>query len=208
MSLISDIASQFDDIEDEVIRAWTDFDLSEYLDIVIPQLRWSGRLTVTDSSLLPYLSQIQGLAELTVSARVMESPVFPARPPGLRFLRVTDNSLDVFRSVEGWDILSQLEITVRTLAIKLSVLRSFAHLNCLRIISGDTGVIDLTPLAKLRELRVVQLALPKAKLIRLNPLAEMKDLTIYVPSKVAILGREVLKHRSRVVIGDDFPDFS
>jgi hypothetical protein len=193
MLLISDIAGQFDEIEDEVIRAWTEFDLSEYSSTVIPRMRWSGRLTVTDHSLLPYLSNMIGLTELTVPAKVMTAPTFPRRPQSVRFLRTADNALAALKTLQGWDDLTSLEIYLNVLSLKLNVLRKFEDLECLRVVSSHSGVLDLTPLSKLLKLRVIHLVTPEAKLIRLNPLSEMKDLSIYVPPKVAIVGRETLK---------------
>lgn len=213
MLFISDVVASHDGIEDEVIRAWTQFDLGEYAETVIPLMRWSGRLTITDPSLLPYLSMLNKLTELTVPAHMVSS-AFPKRPPSLRLLRVSDNKssrapwLGAFDHLQGWEDLLQLDIHLPSVELNLGVLRKFDKLECLRIVSEHSGVPDLSPLARLPRLRVLQLAMPHAKLIRLQPLSGSKDLSIYAPPKVALLGRGSLKNRSKVILTNDFPEFA
>lgn len=217
MSFIADLAGQFDDIEDEVIRAWTEFDLDEYVNTVVPRLRWSGCLTVTDRTLLPYLASMAGLRELTVPARLIRrtaaapsvagASAFPPKPDGLRLLRVTGDTdnLAALHELSGWDDLAQLELPLTRLNVRLNVLQKFRRLECLRIVSNDTATVDLTPAAKLQRLSELHLVLPRTKMIQLSPLSKMKYLTVYVPPGVAILGRASLGGGSKVVISGGAP---
>jgi hypothetical protein len=206
MLFIADLTGQYDDIEDEVVRCWPEFDLAEYSDTVISRMRWSGRLTITDKSLFPYVSRMQGLKELTVPSGVLSSGNFPSRPYDVQFLRLIDNAIQALESLQGWDDLTHLEIHLRSLTVKLTTLRRFKQLEALRIVSVQSGVLDLGPLAKLTNLRTIQLVVPSKAMIRVNALSELKDLMIYVPPKVAIVGRDALKNRSRVMFTNEFPE--
>jgi energy-coupling factor transporter ATP-binding protein EcfA2 len=207
--LISDVVGNFDEVEDEVIRAWTEFDVSEYAETVLPRLRWSGRLSVTDATLLPYLGGMSGLKELTVPVNLLQYSTFPAtKPDDLYLLRVTGDAMSVLADLQGWDELPGLEVQLDKPAAKLATFQKFRKLQQLAITSQDPAVIDLTPLSRLQNLTKLHLRFPAAKMIRLHPLSKMRNLTVYVPPNVAIVGREALTGKSRVVIlgeGDSPP---
>lgn len=206
MLFIADLASRFDGIEDEVVRAWPEFNLADYSNTVIPKMRWSGRLTVTDPSLLPYVSKMDGLTELTVPSDVAAQRDFPSRPRGVHFLRVLDNALKTLEMLQGWDDITHLEIHLKWLNAKLSSLLRFRQLEGLRVVSTDPGMLELGPLARLTGLKILQLVVPQASSVRISALRELKDLAVYVPPRVAVVGRGELRNRSRVIITAEFPD--
>jgi hypothetical protein len=209
MLLISDIAGQYKNVEDEAIRAWTEFDLADYASVVIPRLQWSGRLTVTDESVLALLPGMNGLIELTVPSRILSNPhvPFPRRPEKVRCLRITGDGLRQLDRLTGWDDLAHLEVHLSGLGANLAAISKFRHLEGLRIVSNASGSLDLGPLNKMRNLKVLQLAIPKASFIRLNPLSDVDNLVLYIPSQITIVGRDTLKSRSQVKVEDAFPRF-
>jgi hypothetical protein len=207
MLFIADLAGRFDGVEDEVVRAWSEFNLAEYSDTVIPKMRWSGRLTVTDPSLLPYISKMDGLAELTVPADIIAQKDFPPRPRGVHFLRVLDNATKNLEVLRGWDDITFLEIHLESLNVKLDALRKFKQLKGLRVVSTHPGMLGLGPLGSLRSLNTIQLAAPPQTCsVRVNALRESRDLTIYVPPNVTVIGGNEFKDRSRVIIAEELPD--
>jgi hypothetical protein len=205
MLLISDLAAGYKDIEQEVIRAWAEFDPSDYASVVIPRMRWSGLLTVTEEPLLPFVSNLDGLIELAVPARMLDSPLFPSKPAKVQSLKVTNDGLIQLQHLAGWDELSYLEIHLSKLNTHLGPLSRFKALKGLRIVSDDSGALHLGPLAGLKGLENLQLAIPHVKMIRLDALSEMRDLTIYISQGVKVSRRSTPKNGFQLRVTDRFP---
>ena len=209
MLFIAGLASQFDGIEDEIVRSWPEFDFDEYSTTVIPRMNWSGYITITDAALLPYVVKMDGLKELTIASPVILQKELPPLPAEAHFLiRLIYNPLKSLETLQRWHDLRYLEFHLRSLSnVKLSGLKRFRKLTGLRVISEHAGMIDLEPLARLSNLRVIQLVTPHAKEIRVHAFSNFKDLTIYVPPDVVISGRNLLlKSGCKFVVTKSFPD--
>ena len=173
-------------------------------------MRWEGRLAVSDTSLLPFIGRMEGLVDLTVPGPLLESWALSGKPESLHVLRVTDMVPSSFDFMEGWEDLITLDLNVRRFHTGWqSLQRAFPALENLRIASVTHDVIDLGILPRLSHLRILQLSVPDCKFIKLEAFTQHSDVTIYVPSGVAVVGRDALSRRSQLKIMpiSDFPVF-
>jgi hypothetical protein len=206
MTFIIERARSSEGIEDEVIRAWTQFDLSEYAEEVFPKLRWSGRLTVTDAALLPYVGSLHGLTELTVPGNVLRAARTEFNPPNsLRLLKVAGSGQQTLDNISNWEGLTHLELKSERVGPMLKTIQRFKNLRGVRLISRLDERLDLGPLTKIPALQEIQLALSPGTTVRVNSVAEKKGLTVFALPRTRILGAEALKDRNQIVLVEELP---
>jgi hypothetical protein len=205
LALISRIAPMHEGIEDEVLRAWGQFDLADYATVVLPVLRWSGRLTVTDKALLPHIHLLSNVLELSLDAYMLKTMDFASQPPGVQSLRIFGDATNVLERIALWRDIAYLEIRLGHLNVDLSPICRIATISGLRIITDNSGCLNLAPLSNVSTLRTLQIVQPKSGFIRLAPLAESDNLSIFVPPHITITGADSLKPSSRLLARAEFP---
>lgn len=194
LKFIAEVAERIDGLQYEILRAMSAFDPTVYAKEVLAKGRFDSELTVTDESVLRYVGAIGSLERLQFeTTSFADLSGLGARPPRLKFMRLSVPARSSFQGIERWKGLTHVEVEIEHLLPDLSAFGLLESVEDLRITvrHGVTLNVNLMPLRNLRSLHYLELIVDSYARVDPSQLAGSDGLTIAGSRSVDFVGKAV-----------------
>lgn len=207
LQVIAEIAKHHVGIESEITRAWTFFNPVEYAQSVLPRVRAGRHVTLKDPTFLPLITYYRSLQSMTIDGNSWLEHLanLPKRPEALKSAKIKADHLRTITGIEAFTGIKILDLDLGDCSPDLTPLENLYGLEKIRISTSHVNVLNLRPLASLKQLQVVQLWQPQSYHFQLGPLTD-SDIEVHVTRGREVKGlRDKISTKCRIMRSQSFP---